>query len=323
MFTELIEKTGVKGVQVEELWDLSAENLDRLKPVHGLIFLFKWQRETDTRPVVNPPNVFFAKQVIQNACATQALINILMNCPSVELGSELNNYKQFAMALPPDERGYVLNDSAVIREVHNSFARADPFPSDDQKPQDGEEGEAFHFVGYVPVDGHLYELDGLKRGPILLGECTEDNWLTKAAPAIQQRIDKYSSQEIRFNLLALIEDRREVLTRQITELRAAKDAACASSSSMDTTDDTVTAALDLEISDLERQLSEEKDKRARWTVENTRRRHNYVPLLYNLLKLMAQKGQLEGLQSRAKEAYESRQKAKQAKPAAGASAAKP
>ncbi len=50
--------------QVEELWSLDKESVDALKPVHGLIFLFKWISETDSRTVdPEAPQVFFAKQV--------------------------------------------------------------------------------------------------------------------------------------------------------------------------------------------------------------------------------------------------------------------
>ena len=44
-----------------------------------------------------------------------------------------------------------------------------------------------HFPNrYVPVGGKLYELDGLKAGPVLLGELPEGaDWLEAVAPAIQ------------------------------------------------------------------------------------------------------------------------------------------
>jgi ubiquitin carboxyl-terminal hydrolase L5 len=47
-----------------------------------------------------------------------------------------------------------------IRDVHNSYARQEPFIFSKPK-KDDKEGDAFHFIAYVPVKGKLYELDGL------------------------------------------------------------------------------------------------------------------------------------------------------------------
>jgi ubiquitin carboxyl-terminal hydrolase L5 len=66
----------------------------------------------------------------------------------------------------------------------------------------------------------LWELDGLKPGPINLGKCTEDEWLD---PVIQQRISRYEQSEIKFNLMALIHDRKEIYTNEIKQLTEQKN----------------------------------------------------------------------------------------------------
>ena len=42
--------------------------------------------------------------------------------------------------------------------------------------------DTFHFVAYVPINGRLYELDGLREGPIDLGKCDQSDWLKAVKP---------------------------------------------------------------------------------------------------------------------------------------------
>lgn len=62
----------------------------------------------------------------------------------------------------------------------------------------------------------VFELDGLKSGPILLGEIPpisdgetgRGDWLRIVSPEIEKRITRYASGEIRFNLMAIVKNRR-------------------------------------------------------------------------------------------------------------------
>lgn len=125
----------------------------------------------------------------------------------IELGSELENMRSFSMGLPYKDRGHAIGNSDQIRSSHNEFARNDPFVIEESDAGSGKGEDAFHFISYVPVNGQLYELDGLQQGPISFGECSDETWLPLAREMIQERIQKYAASEIRFNLLAIVGDK--------------------------------------------------------------------------------------------------------------------
>lgn len=142
-----------------------------------------------------------------------------MNCrhPDLKLGPTLSDLKEFCMSFDAHNKGLTLTNASQIRTVHNSFARQTLFELDNKKAQKDE--DVFHFIGYVPIDGRLYELDGLKEGPIDLGTIPPgQDWLSVVRPIIQKRIDKYSEGEIHFNLMALVSDRQMIYQRQIAQI---------------------------------------------------------------------------------------------------------
>lgn len=146
-------------------------------------------------------------------------------------------------------RGEALSNSELIRDVHNSFARSSPFVDEGQRFS-MEENDVYHFIAYTSIKGTLFELDGLQPAPISHGSCTFEEFPDKVIPVLQRRIERYPAQEIRFNLLAMVQDLR---------LKAC------------------------EIGDQD-WLSREEQKRNAWRWENALRKHNLIGFVGEVLK---------------------------------------
>uniref|UniRef100_A0A8C1QX06 Ubiquitin carboxyl-terminal hydrolase n=1 Tax=Cyprinus carpio TaxID=7962 RepID=A0A8C1QX06_CYPCA len=225
LFTLLVEDFGVKGVQVEEIYDLQSKCQS---PVYGFIFLFKWIEERRSRRKVSTlvdetsviddeivNDMFFAHQLIPNSCATHALLSVLLNCSGVELGTTLSRMKAFTKGFSPESKGYAIGNAPELAKAHNSHARPEPrhLPEKQNGISAVRTMEAFHFVSYVPIKDRLFELDGLKAYPIDHGPWGEDeDWTDKARRVIMERIGLATAGEpyhdIRFNLMAVVTDRR-------------------------------------------------------------------------------------------------------------------
>lgn len=282
VFTELIRGFGVTGAQVEELYTLDQDSFNQLKPIHGLIFLFKWIGNTDIDGEFvkdsRVDEICFVKQVIENACATQAILSVLLNCEhdDIDIGANLNDFKSFVSCFDPDTKGLALSNSDVIRQVHNSFSRQQMFELEEKAPTKDE--DAYHFIAYLPIKGRLYELDGLKEAPIDLGVIPQGKeWTSIVQPVLEKRMQKYSEGEIHFNLMAIVSDRKLMYER---ELKSLQEAGMESD------------GLSFRINELKSSIENEDRKRLAFKKENVRRKHNYLPLIMELLKTMAKEGKM-------------------------------
>ncbi|CAH1784373.1 unnamed protein product [Owenia fusiformis] len=238
LFTLLLEDFGAQGVQVEEIYDL--QKLIE-GPVYGFIFLFKWIEERRSRrkviqeaetfvtdeEIVN--SMFFAQQLIPNSCASHALLSVLLNCDKLKLGPILEKLKKFSGHMSPEDKGFAIGNMPELFKAHNSHARKDTSSLTDRQrdltPGAGRTiGDAFHFVSYVPINGRLFELDGLKPYPIDHGPWLEgEEWTAQFTRVITERLGMATGGEpyhdIRFNLMAVVPDRRRLFEQKLSILK--------------------------------------------------------------------------------------------------------
>ncbi|TVY43866.1 Ubiquitin carboxyl-terminal hydrolase isozyme L5 [Lachnellula occidentalis] len=247
LFNFILRENGVEDARVQEVLSLDTEMLAELpQPIYGFIFLFRYRDEDDEIEAEDPPkcprHVWFANQTTSNACATVALLNIVMNVPEINLGEALASFKQNTQGLKPAYRGQRLSQNDSIRYIHNSFARRmDMLNADlglqndfekwekskrnpkrkkvtnsNRKKKKDEEESGFHFIAYVPINGSVWRLDGLQRHPVNLGTCGDD-WIAVARAHINERLHQNDQDDIQFSLLSLCKNPLQSIRQQVAE----------------------------------------------------------------------------------------------------------
>ncbi|XP_053661194.1 ubiquitin carboxyl-terminal hydrolase calypso isoform X2 [Anopheles marshallii] len=346
LFTLLMEDFGVKGVQVDEIYDLQ-KNLEG--QVYGFIFLFRWIEERRARrkivettdiyvkdeDAVN--NIFFAQQVVPNSCATHALLSVLLNCSDIDLGQTLSRLKVHTKGMSPENKGWAIGNTPELACAHNSHAMPQARRRMDRNSgvSTGRfTGEAFHFVSFVPIDGRLFELDGLKPFPMDHGPWGEkEAWTDKFRRVMSDRLGiTTGEQDIRFNLMAVVPDRRIAITHKLKMLRTNQTIVSAAleklltsekkeaSSSTSTSEShpappsppssfigagtfspkdllSLLKNLESEITITEQHLCDENEKRERFKLDDCRRTHNYDEFICTFLSMLAHQGVLAELVS--------------------------
>jgi len=289
IFSTMLKELGVVDAQVEELWSLDEAAYSHLKPIKAIIFLFKYDPEVikkthEKSEISKDTTIYFAKQIIQNACATQAIINACLNFKNenkFELGKTLEDFKSFTEDFPADTKGETLSNSVGIRKIHNSYARNTVFEIDHSLMRTKKE-DPFHFVTYLPINGNLIELDGLMEGPVDHGKIlNESDWVKDAKTVLVKRMELYGAGEIRFNLMAIVSDKKAQLEEQFA---------------LETEKDEFDSDL---VCKLQNEIEAEEIKFDRYETENVLRKHNFLPMIVEHLKILAEYGNLVDLMEKA------------------------
>ena len=119
-----------------------------------MVFLFNWfagQSSEQSSAGQNDPDFpgFYARQVVNNACAALAVMNAIANIPGLQMGTQLAALFGFTTGMDPQMSGMAITSSDWLREAHNALSPPSAISLDGLDiPRTTE--DAYHFVVYLP-----------------------------------------------------------------------------------------------------------------------------------------------------------------------------
>ncbi|SPJ10920.1 deubiquinating/deneddylating enzyme [Plasmodium sp. DRC-Itaito] len=224
--------------------------------IYGIIFLFNIGKNYKTNKYIEhevPDNLFFAKQVIPNACATQAILSIVLN-KDIELNDEIKNIKTFSLNFDSSMKGLTLSNCTFLRNIHNSYKPPIYLDKEDIHHDKKKSEDSFHFVSYISFEDKVYLLDGLQKGPVLINideenktnpnnirnnndnnnnhnnsnniRMNEKHWIEISREHIKKEIDEIcnsqTNNDVRFNIIAVMKDKEYIIQEYINIHRIVK-----------------------------------------------------------------------------------------------------
>lgn len=163
----------------------------------------EYEGKGDCEPVI------WFKQTIGNACGSIGLVHCLLNSEAskhIRPSSVLDRIRNDAVPKPMWERAKVLEDSTEFERAHAEAASLGDTVT--PTPISGEH-TGQHFVAFVKGrDGHLWELEGARMGPLDRGALENDEDVLSPAALDKglgrlMRIESEKGGDLRFSAIAL------------------------------------------------------------------------------------------------------------------------
>lgn len=187
--TSLMHKLGLsQDLAFHDVWSIDDPDLLAFipRPAHALLLVFpvsdtyeKFRREDDQNrndyEGSGPSEeVIWYKQTIGNACGLIGLLHGVSNGAArgrIQEGTDLDILVKKAVDLKPKERAELLEETEALEQAHQAAAA-----TGDTAPPAAEDNVDLHYVCFVKSkNGHLYEMDGRRKGPIDLGALGESS----------------------------------------------------------------------------------------------------------------------------------------------------
>ena len=217
--SSLVHNLGLSSLLAfHEVYSLDPDMLAIVpRPAYALLLVFpvsqtyeKFRHEEDKdrqqyKGSGDGEEVLWYKQTIGNACGLIGLLHSVSNGyakSQIQPGSDLANLLKEAVPLQPEDRAVLLEETDSLEKAHQAAA-----VTGDTKAPDAQADVDLHYVAFVKSEknGHLFELDGRRKGPLDRGELEADedvlseNALDKGVRAFMER----EAGDPRFSLIAL------------------------------------------------------------------------------------------------------------------------